>query len=938
MIDESRKNVPKLINQSQKRKPTGQVPLSVDVNRDRDSGPSQKRHYGQSPSSSKASARPDPATEVIDLTIEVIDLTVDVEHCAICSNVLRQGQGYVLYGECLLGSIPEQEHASNSVVLDVYCPKSDHFDKGKQEARQIFRLEYAICYMTSADKIDQGAPYGSDLFRTSYSVFDGDAGRPSYLNIRQLPSGYSHLADQAKRLTTLREIFSTRKRIIVVSGASISINTGNYETVNKERRVIRLSWVLITCIQANVDPKLVPGESGYKGAKIGSALRDKESVTGPQGSQNEPLGALKWPLNPCSGLLCRRPLLLTTAHLLPTLASPLLTLAHPALPIKQPCSPFRTEMDFVQVRIQVKQPAVLSEKPPRYNIRPDWKTWSVSREIDGLTKIGGLKFPYLELAIPKPPAGFQCRVPRLVLTRELKGKIRDPKTSDYGFFEIDMFNGPYKKSQCITVRANLYECFFSGKFCNYWDFRQPGLRSWIESLSGGEVIKIFPGKYWNLWSQNIEKATLQIWYDIQPLSTPPPKLWHKPRLIQYQTNLFNKSGIYHSIMPTKNQDQNQVSNSSLSHIIIGSFHLPPDQDMLWLDENPFPSDIHSPLLEELNNTSQPVPRLAQVTLTTENVSSTQEMERALAALRMFLDMCPRICGLDLNFAIGTTTEAAVYMIDRLITPSSTAEETTITPMITISAPATAFQGSDSSTTLNYETLEMIRRSQISWYNVQFHTFETTFLDLGQLELIYRRGWLLQKIVACVGIDSSRKDTFVSPKALKLLIPALAARKPYPVFGGLANLPTETTSTAHLDQQQLDWFANTSSLLSKYFPHPLALSTELRIFLSSGTNQVQVLDALKKYEGSLVSKAIKTTIFPTRGVPAGMNMKNIDQHTSDIMFRVMMRTIGNRPRYIMFPHVGEETELITDEAFEIMGVPRSKRGGNKMMVMVIGKPE
>jgi hypothetical protein len=52
-------------------------------------------------------------------------------------------------------------------------------------------------------------------------------------------------------------------------------------------------------------------------------------------------------------LMRRCPLLLTTAH-------PLLTLAHPALPIKQPCSPFRTETDFVQVRIQVKQPDVMN--------------------------------------------------------------------------------------------------------------------------------------------------------------------------------------------------------------------------------------------------------------------------------------------------------------------------------------------------------------------------------------------------------------------------------------------------------------------------------------------------------------------------------------------------------------------------------------------------
>jgi hypothetical protein len=40
----------------------------------------------------------------------------------------------------------------------------------------------------------------------------------------------------------------------------------------------------------------------------------------------------------------------TVAHPLPT---PLLTLAHPAFPIKQPCSPFRTETDFLDVRIGV---------------------------------------------------------------------------------------------------------------------------------------------------------------------------------------------------------------------------------------------------------------------------------------------------------------------------------------------------------------------------------------------------------------------------------------------------------------------------------------------------------------------------------------------------------------------------------------------------------
>ena len=132
MIDESHKNVLKFARKSRKRKPTGQVPFSVDV--DGDSEPFQKRHCGQSPRFSEAIARRDPAVEVIDLTIEVIDLTVDVEHCAICPNVLGHGQDYicrmfvfttcgcvrnydqfyaltlssqVLCGECLLGNIQE---------------------------------------------------------------------------------------------------------------------------------------------------------------------------------------------------------------------------------------------------------------------------------------------------------------------------------------------------------------------------------------------------------------------------------------------------------------------------------------------------------------------------------------------------------------------------------------------------------------------------------------------------------------------------------------------------------------------------------------------------------------------------------------------------------------------------------------------------------------
>ncbi|KAH9207071.1 hypothetical protein DL95DRAFT_415955 [Leptodontidium sp. 2 PMI_412] len=160
MIDESHKNVSKFANKSRKSKATGQVLFSVDVNGD--SEPSQKRHYGQSPSFSEAIPGRDPAVEVIDLTIEVINLTGRcraLHYLLKCPWAgLRLSLAHVLCGECLLGNIQEQERESSSIIKDVWCPKSDHFDKGKQEACQIFGLECAICYTSSANEIDQGAP------------------------------------------------------------------------------------------------------------------------------------------------------------------------------------------------------------------------------------------------------------------------------------------------------------------------------------------------------------------------------------------------------------------------------------------------------------------------------------------------------------------------------------------------------------------------------------------------------------------------------------------------------------------------------------------------------------------------------------------------------------------------------------------------------------
>jgi hypothetical protein len=70
----------------------------------------------------------------------------------------------------------------------------------------------------------------------------GDAGRPSYLDIRKLTAGCGHLARQAERLTALREIFSTRKKIAVVSGAGISVNAGSESSTSPMHEIIHLIY------------------------------------------------------------------------------------------------------------------------------------------------------------------------------------------------------------------------------------------------------------------------------------------------------------------------------------------------------------------------------------------------------------------------------------------------------------------------------------------------------------------------------------------------------------------------------------------------------------------------------------------------------------------------------------------------------------------------
>lgn len=61
----------------------------------------------------------------------------------------------VMCGECSLGSFPNDQRTRTHIRIKAWCPRFDHFAKGKQVASEIFGLECAICMETTAEKFDE---------------------------------------------------------------------------------------------------------------------------------------------------------------------------------------------------------------------------------------------------------------------------------------------------------------------------------------------------------------------------------------------------------------------------------------------------------------------------------------------------------------------------------------------------------------------------------------------------------------------------------------------------------------------------------------------------------------------------------------------------------------------------------------------------------------
>ena len=66
----------------------------------------------------------------------------------------RPKEFQVMCGECSLKAFSEADHSRICFGVRGWCPRFDHFTKGKQRAPELFSLECAICIETAAEKFD----------------------------------------------------------------------------------------------------------------------------------------------------------------------------------------------------------------------------------------------------------------------------------------------------------------------------------------------------------------------------------------------------------------------------------------------------------------------------------------------------------------------------------------------------------------------------------------------------------------------------------------------------------------------------------------------------------------------------------------------------------------------------------------------------------------
>ncbi|KAK5993719.1 hypothetical protein PT974_07155 [Cladobotryum mycophilum] len=285
-----------------------------------------------------------------------------------------------------------------------------------------------------------------------------------------------------------------------------------------------------------------------------------------------------------------------------------------------------------------------------------------------------------------------------------------------------------------------------------------------------------------------------------------------PRIVTYYQTLHDSSGKPISILPLLNEP-----GISITHVILAAIHVNEDPQRLHLNDHPPHDSRYETLWEELRVLQASGIKVlgmlggAAKGTYARLAGADGHFERYYGPLR---DMVRSrgLDGLDLDVEEQMSLADVVRLIDRLRRDFGKDFIITLAP---VAAALVNHQANLSG--FDYEALEVMRGSDIAWYNAQFYNGWGDMSNIFMYEMILQKGWPVEKVVVGLVTNPANGNGFIPWDFLSAVL--TMARGRYERFGGVMGWEYFNSLPGGVERPW-EWARQVTSVLrSQFLPGP-----------------------------------------------------------------------------------------------------------------------
>ncbi|KAK6833220.1 Chitinase [Apiospora arundinis] len=263
-----------------------------------------------------------------------------------------------------------------------------------------------------------------------------------------------------------------------------------------------------------------------------------------------------------------------------------------------------------------------------------------------------------------------------------------------------------------------------------------------------------------------------------------------PRIVLYHQTIHDRDGKHISILPLITQP-----GISVTHIIVAAIHINDDPNGLTLNDHAPADPRYATLWAEL--------RIAQA-------SGIKVLGMLGGAAKGLLRPVYNVIkergldGIDLDIEEAMSLGGVIRLIDRIRADFGPDFLITLAPVA-----AALLDVRRNLSGFDYEALEVMRGSQIAWYNTQFYCGWGDASNPIMYEMIVARGWAPEKVVIGLVTDAENGAGFVPWELLKANLTLLKFQ--FSRFGGVMGWEYFNSSPGGKDKPW-EWAQRMTSLL------------------------------------------------------------------------------------------------------------------------------